>query len=174
MVRPFSELCGNAALVSLLVSMPSWAASPFANFFVQQTVGQEMTMTGAFSRFPTTRRFFRRDQQTGEVEYFTFLGASIVPTTIIGNGALSQEPRALDSLLLLYPDEAVVKDLPQAGDKIWFTGTLLGYQHGASGITKAFGIGGTPYILLQGFSTQAPDTLDSSDSSALSESPASR
>lgn len=174
MVRPFSGLCGSVALVSLLVGIPSWAASSFAKFFVQQKVGQEMAMTGAFFRFPTTRRFFRRDQQTGKVEYFTFFGASIVPTTIIGNGALSQEPRPLDALLLLYPDEAVVKDLPETGDKIWFTGTLLGYQHGASGITEAFGIGGTPYILLQGFSTRAPDTLDASDSSALSESSPSR
>ena len=62
-------------------------------------------------------------------------------------GATHQHPGItrklpLDSLLLLYPDEAVVKDLPETGDKIWFTGTLLGYQHGASGITEAFGIGG--------------------------------
>lgn len=165
MVRCLSGLCGSTALVVLLVSTPSWAATPFADFFIEQKIGQELTMTGAFFRYPKTRRFFRRDQQTGEVEYFTFFGAAIVPTTIIGNGALSQDPRPLDSLLLLYADEALVKDLPEAGDKIWFTGTLLGYQHGGSGITRAFGIGGTPYILLQSFSTQAPDTLDVSESS---------
>ncbi len=170
-MRCLSGLCGGAALVTLLASMPSWAASSFADFFVQQKVGQEIAITGAFSRFPTTRRFFRRNHRTGEVEYFTFFGTSIVPTTIIGNGALSQEPRPLDSLLLLYPDEAVVKDLPETGDKIWFTGTLLGYQHGASGITEAFGIGGIPYILLKRFSIQAPDTLDASE---LSEVPPSR
>ena len=165
MVRCLSGLCGSATLVVLLVSMPSWAASSFADFFVEQKIGQEMTITGAFSRYPMTRRFFRRDHQTGEVEYFTFFGVSIVPITISGNGALSQDPRPLDSLLLLYADEAVVKDLPETGDNIWFTGTLLGYQHGASGITRGFGIGGTPYILLERFSTHAPDSLDASESS---------
>ena len=90
------------------------------------------------------------------MDYFTFFGVEVVPTTIIGNGTLSQEPRQIDSLLLLYPDEELVRDLPEAGDQIWFTGTLLGYQHGASGITEAFGIGGMPYILLKGFSDQAP------------------
>ena len=165
MVRCLSGLCVGAALVVLLVNMPSWAASSFADFFVQQKIGQELTITGAFSRFPMARRFFRRDHQSGNVEYFTFFGASIVPTMIIGDGALSQEPRPLDSLLLLYSDKEVVKGLPETGDNIWFTGTLLGYQHGGSGITKAFGIGGTPYILLQSFSTQAPETLDASESS---------
>ncbi len=164
-MRCLSGLCGSAALAVLLVSTPSWAASSFADFFVRQRIGQEMTMTGAFARFPMTRRFFRRDHQTGKVEYFIFFGASIVPTTIIGDGALSQEPRPLDSLLLLYADEALVKGLPETGNKIWFTGTLLGYQHGASGITRAFGIGGTPYILLERFSTQAPETLNASESS---------
>lgn len=163
MVRRLSGLCGSAALAVLLVSMPSWAASPFANFFAQQKVGQEMTVTGAFSRYSMNRRFFRRDHRTGEVEHFAFFRASIIPTTIIGNGALSQEPRPLDSLLLLYSDETVVKDLPEAGDNIWFTGTLLGYQHGVSGITRGFGIGGSPYILLRGFSTQAPEGLDASE-----------
>lgn len=163
MVRRVSGLNGSAVLAVLLVSMPGWAASSFANFFVQQKIGQEMTVTGAFSRYRMTRRFFRRDQETGEVEYFAFFGASVVPTTIIGNGSLSQEPRPLDSVLLLYSDETVVKGLPEAGDNIWFTGTLLGYQHGASGITTGFGIGGTPYILLQGFSTQAPESLEASE-----------
>ena len=143
-------------LVMLVAGTPMRVAACFADFFPKQQVGQEMTLTGQFYRFSYARRFFRRDQQTGQVEYFTFFGVEVVPTTIIGNGTLSQEPRQIDSLLLLYPDEELVRDLPETGDQIWFTGTLLGYQHGASGITSAFGIGGMPYILLKGFSDQAP------------------
>ena len=140
----------------LVAGTPMPVAACFADFFPKQQVGQEMTLTGQFYRFSYARRFFRRDPQTGQVEYFTFFGVEVVPTTIIGNGTLSQEPRQIDSLLLLYPDEELVRDLPETGDQIWFTGTLLGYQHGASGITSAFGIGGMPYILLKGFSDQAP------------------
>ena len=153
---------GCVALV-MLVSVPTtWASSSFADFFLQQKIGQEITVTGEFFRFPKTRRFFRRDHHTGQVEYFTYFGASVVPTTIVGNGALSQEPRPLDTVLLLYPDEELMKGLPRVGDKIWFTGTLLGYQHGASGITEAFGIGGMPYLLLQRFSPLPPAGLESS------------
>ena len=143
-------------LVMLVAGTPMPVAACFADFFPKQQVGQEMTLTGQFYRFSYARRFFRRDPKTGQVEYFTFFGVEVVPTTIIGNGTLSQEPRQIDSLLLLYPDEELVRDLPETGDQIWFTGTLLGYQHGASGITSAFGIGGMPYILLKGFSDQAP------------------
>lgn len=143
-------------LVMLVAGTPMRGAACFADFFPKQQVGQEMTLTGQFYRFSYARRFFRRDPKTGQVEYFTFFGVEVVPTTIIGNGTLSQEPRQIDSLLLLYPDEELVRDLPETGDQIWFTGTLLGYQHGASGITSAFGIGGMPYILLKGFSDQAP------------------
>ena len=143
-------------LVMLVTGTPMRGAACFADFFPKQQVGQEMTLTGQFYRFSYARRFFRRDPKTGQVEYFTFFGVEVVPTTIIGNGTLSQEPRQIDSLLLLYPDEELVRDLPETGDQIWFTGTLLGYQHGASGITSAFGIGGMPYILLKGFSDQAP------------------
>ena len=143
-------------LVMLVAGMPMRVAACFADFFPKQQVGQEMTLTGQFYRFSYARRFFRRDPQTGQVDYFTFFGVEVVPTTIIGDGTLSQEPKQIDSLLLLYPDEELVRDLPEKGDKIWFTGTLLGYQHGASGITSAFGIGGMPYILLKGFSDQAP------------------
>lgn len=143
-------------LVMLVAGTPMRVAACFADFFPKQQVGQEMTLTGQFYRFSYARRFFRRDPQTGQVDYFTFFGVEVVPTTIIGDGTLSQEPKQIDSLLLLYPDEELVRDLPEKGDKIWFTGTLLGYQHGASGITSAFGIGGMPYILLKGFSDQAP------------------
>lgn len=148
-----------AALVTLVAGTPVRVAACFADFFQQQKVGQEMTLTGEFYRFPQTRRFFRRDYKTGRVDYFTFFGVSVVPTTIIGNGTMSQEARSIDSLLLLFPDEGLVQDLPETGEQIWFTGTLLGYQYGASGITDAFGIGGMPYILLKRFSDQAPDTL---------------
>lgn len=157
--------CGCAALVVLISVPAAWASSSFADFFLQQKIGQEITVTGEFFRFPKTRRFFRRDPQTGDVEYFTYFGASVVPTTILGNGALSQEPRSLDAMLLLYPDEEMVKDLPEAGDNIWFTGTLLGYQYGASGITEAFGIGGRPYLLLKRFSPLPPAGLESSSAS---------
>ena len=143
-------------LVMLVAGTPMPVAACFADFFPKQQVGQEMTLTGQFYRFSYARRFFRRDPKTGQVDYFTFFGVEVVPTTIIGDGTLSQEPKQIDSLLLLYPDEELVRDLPEKGDKIWFTGTLLGYQHGASGITSAFGIGGMPYILLKGFSDQAP------------------
>ena len=143
-------------LVMLVAGTPMRVAACFADFFPKQQVGQEMTLTGQFYRFSYARRFFRRDPKTGQVDYFTFFGVEVVPTTIIGDGTLSQEPKQIDSLLLLYPDEELVRDLPEKGDKIWFTGTLLGYQHGASGITSAFGIGGMPYILLKGFSDQAP------------------
>ena len=143
-------------LVMLVAGTPMRVAACFADFFPKQKVGQEMTLTGQFYRFSYARRFFRRDHQTGQVDYFTFFGIEVVPTTVTGNGTMSQEPRQIDSLLLLYPDEELGRDLPETGDQIWFTGTLLGYQHGASGITSAFGIGGMPYILLKGFSDQAP------------------
>ncbi len=143
-------------LVMLVAGTPMRVAACFADFFPKQKVGQEITLTGQFHRFSYTRRFFRRDPKTGQVDYFTFFGVVVVPTTIIGNGTMSQEPKQIDSLLLLYPDEELVRGLPETGDQIWFTGTLLGYQHGASGITEAFGIGGMPYILLKGFSDQAP------------------
>ena len=143
-------------LVMLVAGTPMRVAACFADFFPKQQVGQEMTLTGQFYRFSYARRFFRHDPKTGQVDYFTFFGVEVVPTTIIGDGTLSQEPKQIDSLLLLYHDEELVRDLPEKGDKIWFTGTLLGYQHGASGITSAFGIGGMPYILLKGFSDQAP------------------
>ncbi len=143
-------------LVMLVAGTPMRVVACFADFFPKQKVGQEMTLTGQFYRFSYARRFFRRDPKTGQVDYFTFFGVEVVPTTIIGAGTLSQKPKQIDSLLLLYPDEELVRDLPEKGDKIWFTGTLLGYQHGASGITSAFGIGGMPYILLKGFSDQAP------------------
>ena len=149
-----------AALITLVAGTPIRVAACFADFFQQQKVGQEMTLTGEFYRSPHTRRFFRRNYKTGQVDYFTFFGVSVVPTTIIGNGTMSQEPKQIDTLLVLFPDEELVGDLPETGDQIWFTGTLLGYQYGSSGITEAFGIGGMPYILLKRFSDQAPDALN--------------
>ncbi len=159
-MRSLVRWWGSAVLIMLVVGTPVRVAACFADFFQQQKVGQEMTLTGEFYRFPQTRRFFRRDYKTRRVDYFTFFSVAVVPTTIIGNGAMSQEARPIDSLLLLFPAEELVRDLPQTGDKIWFTGTLLGYQYGSSGITEAFGIGGMPYILLKRFSDQAPDSLN--------------
>ena len=147
-------------LVMFVAGTPMRVAARFADFFPKQKVGQEMTLTGQFHRLSYARRFFRRDHQTGQVEYFTFFGVEVVPTTILGDGTMSQEPRRIDSLLLLYPDEELLRDLPEAGEQVWFTGRLLGYQHGASGITSVFSIGGMPYILLERFSRQAPDRLD--------------
>ncbi len=156
-MRSLVRCWGCAALVTLVAATHGRVAACFADFFQQQKVGQEMTLTGEFYRFPRARRFFRRNEKTGRIDYFTFFGVSVVPTTIIGNGTMSQEARPIDSLLLLFPDEDLVRDLPQTGEQIWFTGTLLGYQHGTSGITEVFSIGGRPYILLKRFSDQAPD-----------------
>ena len=158
-MRSLVSRWGCAVLVTLVAGTPVRVAACFADFFQQQQVGQEITLTGEFYRFPRTRRFFRRSEKTGHVDYFTFFGVSVVPTTIIGNGTMAQGARPIYSLLLLFPDETLVRDLPQTGARVWFTGTLLGYQHGASGITKVFSIGGLPYILLKHFSDQAPDSL---------------
>jgi hypothetical protein len=59
-------------------------------------------------------------------------------------------------VLFLYPDEGVVKDVPEEGEDLWFTGTLIGYQYGISGITNSVFSGGAPYILLQHVSHQPP------------------
>jgi hypothetical protein len=59
-------------------------------------------------------------------------------------------------MLLLYSDEELVKDLPEQGENIWFTGTLIGFQYGISGMITSPFSGGDPYILLTRVSTVAP------------------
>jgi hypothetical protein len=154
-MRQLWVIQGGIAILVLLLSELAWADA-FVRFLYQQKVGQEMTVTGYFRRFSHKKQFFRRDERTGKVEYFEFYGMTIIPTQIIGNGSLSLQANVLDSVLLLYPDQDLVKDLPEQGANIWFTGTLLGFQYGISGITSAPGSGGDPYILLKRVSTQPP------------------
>jgi len=154
---------GSMVMFVLLLSELTWA-NAFVNFLYQQKVGQEISVTGYFRRFSYKKQFFRRDYKTGAVEYFEFYGITMVPTRIIGNGSLSLKANILDGVLLLYPDQELVKDLPEKGENLWFTGTLLGFQYGISGITSAPGSGGDPYILLKCVSTQPPDdSLSSSE-----------
>jgi hypothetical protein len=154
---------GSLVMFVLLLSELTWA-NAFVKFLYQQKVGQEITVTGYFRRFSYKKQFFRRDDKTGTVEYFEFYGITMVPTRIIGNGSLSLKANILDGVLLLYPDQELVKDLPEKGENLWFTGTLLGFQYGISGITSAPGSGGDPYILLKRVSTQPPDApLSSSE-----------
>jgi len=149
---------GNALLLVLLVSAPAWADA-FVNFLLKQKVGQEITATGGFRRFSYKKQFFRRNYKTGEVEYFDYFGMTLVPTTIIGDGSLSQKASRLDTVLFLYADEELVKDLPEQGENLWFTGTLIGFQYGISGIISSPASGGDPYILLKRISTQPPPDI---------------
>lgn len=149
---------GNALLLVLLVSAPAWADA-FVNFLLKQKVGQAITATGSFRRFSYKKQFFRRDDKTGDVEYFDYFGMTLVPTTIIGDGSLSQKASRLDTVLFLYADEELVKDLPEQGENLWFTGTLIGFQYGISGIISSPASGGDPYILLKRISTQPPPDI---------------
>lgn len=146
---------GSLFLVVLLCSVPVWA-DEFVNFLAKQKVGHTITVTGGFRRFSYKKRFFRRDVKTGEVEYFEYFGMTMVPTMIIGEGKLSLRANVIDSMLLLYSDEELVKDLPEQGENVWFTGTLIGFQYGISGIITSPFSGGDPYILLTRISTVAP------------------
>jgi hypothetical protein len=147
----------HAGLVLLvfLSHSPVWADA-FVNFLAKQKVGQEITVTGGFRRFSYKKHFFRRDYKTGEVENFEYFGMTLLPTTIIGNGSLSLKASVMDAMLLLYPDQDLVKDLPEQGENLWFTGTLIGFQYGVSGIINSPLSGGDPYILLKRISTQPP------------------
>jgi hypothetical protein len=147
---------GSALVIVLLSSPRSWAADPFVRFFAHQPVGQEITVTGRFHRFHYKRQFFQRNDKTGEVRYFDYFGLTLIPTRIVGNGSFAQEANRLDTLLLLYPDEEVVKHLPEQGENVWFTGTLLGFQYGISGITNSAYSGGEPYLVLKQIATQPP------------------
>lgn len=141
-------------LVSVL-SSEAWA-DEFVNFLAKQKVGQEITVTGGFRRFSYKKHFFRRDDKTGDVENFEYFGMTLVPTMIIGNGKLMLHANVIDSMLLLYPDQELVKDLPEQGENMWFTGTLIGFQHGISGIISSPFSGGDPYVLLKRISPIAP------------------
>ena len=135
-------------------------ADAFVRFFANQKVGQEITVTGGFRRFPDRdkRRYFIRDRQTGEVEYVEYYGMTLLPTLVVGNGAVSMKASIMDRILLFYADRELVKDIPLKGESYWFTGTLIGYQYGTMGITRGMGIGGDPYILLRSVSATPLET----------------
>ena len=133
-------------------------ADAFVRFFANQKVGQEITVTGGFRRFPDQdkQRYFMRDRQTGEIEYVEYYGMTMLPTLVVGNGAVSMKASIIDRILLFYADRTLVKDIPLKGESYWFTGTLIGYQYGTMGITRGMGIGGDPYILLRSVSATPP------------------
>jgi hypothetical protein len=150
---------GSVVFATLLLHSFVWADA-FVEFFAKQKVGQEITVTGGFRKFGYKRHFYQRDYKTGEVQYFDYFGMSMVPTTIIGNGTLSIKASLFDTMLFVYADEELVKDLPQEGENIWFTGILIGYQYGISGITSGALSGGDPYILLKRVSKEPPNGLN--------------
>ncbi len=147
--------------MTLLSPSAEARAGAFVRFLAEQKVGQEITVTGGFRRFPDLdkRRYFIRDRRTGNVEYVEYYGMTMLPTLVVGNGAISMKASIMDRVLLFYSDRALVKDLPLKGESYWFTGTLIGYQYGTMGITRGMGVGGDPYILLQSVSAHPPDTL---------------
>lgn len=142
-------------LLACLLTSEGWA-DEYVNFLAKQQVGKEITVTGGFRRSFDKKHFFRRDEKTGEVENFDFFILALTPTMLVGNGALSLHPNAMNFLLVLYPDEELVKDLPERGNDLWFTGTLIGFQYGISGIITSPFSGGGPYLLLKRVSTVAP------------------
>ena len=148
-------LKGSLFVLALVLSDQGWA-DEYLNFLAKQQVGQEITVTGGFRRFFDKKHFFRRNDKTSEVENFDFFGMTMTPTMIIGNGTLSLRANAINFMLLLYPDEEIVKDLPEQGSELWFTGTLIGFQYGVSGITSSPFSGGGPYLLLKRLSTVPP------------------
>jgi hypothetical protein len=154
-MRSLWTVRGSLVLLTLLLSASAWADA-FVSFFSKQKVGQEITVTGGFRRFSYKRKFFRRNYKTGEVEHFEYFGMSMVPTKIIGDGSLSLPASLFDTMLFVYPDEELVKDLPKTGENLWFTGTLIGFQYGISGIINSAFSGGDPYILLKRVSPQPP------------------
>src|SRR5262249_24456899 len=140
-------LKGSLFVLALVLSKQGWA-DDYLNFLAKQEVGQEMTVTGGCRRFSDKKHFFHRNDQTGEVENFDFFGMTVVPTMFIGNGTLSLRANAINFMLVLYPDEEIVKNLPEQGGELWFTGTLIGFQFGVSGIITSPFSGGGPYLLL--------------------------
>ncbi len=145
---------------AFLYSSSEVRADAFVRFFANQKIGQEITVTGGFRRFPDQdkRRYFIRDRQTGEVEYVEYYGMTMLPTLVVGNGTVSMKASIMDRILLFYSDRDLVKDIPIKGESYWFTGMLIGYQYGTMGITRGMGIGGDPYILLRSVSAAPPET----------------
>jgi hypothetical protein len=166
-MRSLWTVRGSLVLLTLLLSASAWADA-FVNFFSKQKVGQEITVTGGFRRFSYKRKFFRRNYKTGEVEHFEYFGMSMVPTKIIGDGSLSLPASLFDTMLFVYPDEELVKDLPETGENLWFTGTLIGFQYGINGITDGALSGGDPYILLKRISREPPQESPPSSSQSPS------
>ena len=140
---------------------PAAGAGAFVRFFANQKVGQEITVTGGFRRFPNRdkRRYFVNNTRTGEVEYVEYYGMTMVPSLVAGKGSVSMKASLMARVLLFYSDPALVSDIPLQGDSYWFTGTLIGYQYGTTGITRGMGTGGDPYILLKSVSAKPPEDL---------------
>ena len=162
------QVCGTTTLwLSLFIGSvllyPCRAAraDSFVRFFANQKVGQEITVTGGFRRFPDRdkRQYFLRDSQTGDVEYVEYYGMTMLPSLVVGNGSVSMKASVIDKMLMFYADRDLVKDIPLKGESYWFTGTLIGYQYGTMGITRGMGVGGDPYILLKKVSAQPPEGL---------------
>jgi hypothetical protein len=143
------------AVCTLLVSAQA-RADAFVEFFTKQKVGQEITVTGGFRKFHYKRQFYERNIKTGDVKYYEYFGMSMVPTQIFGVGSLALKASLHDTILFVYADETLVNDLPEEGQDVWFTGTLIGYQYGINGITSGALSGGDPYILLTRISKQPP------------------
>lgn len=146
---------------ALVQPNPAAGAGAFVRFFANQEVGQEITVTGGFRRFPNKgkRRYFATNARTGAVEYVEYYGMTMVPSLVVGKGSVSMKASLMAKMLLFYSDPALVADIPLKGETYWFTGTLIGYQYGATGITRGMGMGGDPYILLKRVSAKPPEDL---------------
>ena len=173
MRRGFAVIPSLCCLVSLGLAQPNPAAGAgaFVRFFANQKVGQEITVTGGFRRFPNRgkRRYFVNNTRTGEVEYVEYYGMTMVPSLVVGKGSVSMKASLMAKMLLFYSDPALVSDIPLQGDSYWFTGTLIGYQYGTTGITRGMGMGGDPYILLKRVSAKPPEDLPAAPSGSSPE-----
>ena len=173
MRRGFAVIPSLCCLVNLGLVQPNPAAGAgaFVRFFANQKVGQEITVTGGFRRFPNRgkRRYFVNNARTGEVEYVEYYGMTMVPSLVVGKGSVSMKASLMAKMLLFYSDPALVSDIPLQGDSYWFTGTLIGYQYGTTGITRGMGMGGDPYILLKSVSAKPPEDLPAAPSGSSPE-----
>lgn len=153
-------LCCLVSL-GLVQPPPAAGAGAFVRFFANQEVGQEITVTGGFRRFPHKgkRRYFVTNARTGAVEYVEYYGMTMIPSLVVGKGSVSMKASLMAKMLLFYSDPALVADIPLVGETYWFTGTLIGYQYGTTGITRGMGMGGDPYILLKSVSAKPPEDL---------------
>ena len=160
MTIPEKKVIVVAALLGVMpiVGPQPSMASQFLRFFSNQKVGQEITVTGGHRHFPSRekRRYFIHKVGEGAGEYVEYYGMTIVPTFLAGNGSISITPSLWDKMLILYVAKDMVKRIPEKGDSLWFTGTLIGYQYGTMGITKIMNTGGQPYLLLDRVSANPP------------------